>query len=100
MGALSSGIPALIPIKEFTLNGHGGYKHPDKIMEKFQVVQKKNDRKIYCKISYLGIYRRLKIRAEKKELIAIINAPNGIWTRVTSSTGSYDRPLHYRGFPH
>ena len=35
----------------------------------------------------------------KKYLITIIDAPNGIWTRVTSSTGSYDRPLHYRGFP-
>jgi hypothetical protein len=25
------------------------------------------------------------------------NAPAGIWTRVTGSTGPYDRPLHYRG---
>ncbi len=30
---------------------------------------------------------------------SVLDAPNGIWTRVTSSTGSYDRPLHYRGFP-
>lgn len=31
-----------IPIKEFTLSNRGEYKHPEKIMEKFQVVQNKN----------------------------------------------------------
>lgn len=30
-------------IKEFTLSNRGGYKHPDKIMEKFQVVKNKTD---------------------------------------------------------
>ena len=43
------------------------------------------------------IYPSLSIRVWRIYSITNISAPNGIWTRVTSSTGSYDRPLHYRG---